>query len=258
MIYWFMQSRNTRACYLNAGQYTLEMMERTPIITRFLTMEYARARDFEQDEGAANQLAEGIRLAKQLEIFEPHSAEVCLMAAELLGNSNKYEDAMKQALSAIRLDPSFPDAYAMLGHYQFQLVMARDPRSRQLIFEAIDNFNEALKRGTQLRPDHRMEYAYALFLVGSTSPGASGRTAAGIEQGRLLWGTPVYKDLLKYIRGIYKFRKEPEKGEQLIKQLEVGMPKPAAPAPRPATAPPKPANQNTGASATTGNTPWSP
>ncbi|MHB9025248.1 MAG: O-antigen ligase family protein [Armatimonadota bacterium] len=231
---YFFLARNYRIKFLLASRETLEMVDRTPIVLRYMIMELARARDFEKPEGAAAQIDEGKRLAQRLVKFEPRSAEVRLMAAEVLAAANDFEEAMKHAMNGIRLDPGFADAYAMLAHYQFQLVKAQDPRKLQFLNESIANFTEATRRGVQLNPEHRLEYAFALFIVR--------RDAAGVEQGRGLQGTPLLDALINDLKDIYKYliahasnpqqqRQLQEKLGQLIAQLKAGAPAPLPPSP---------------------------
>ncbi len=137
------------------GLQGLKLLNRDPIIQRYLAMEFMNWGEYGKSEA----------LFTQLLTFEPRSAELHIMHAELLERQDLLPEAVNEALNAIDLDATFYDAYARLGHLQFKLANAGDPQRDQLMAGARNNFATVIAHGLMLNPNNWLDYITTLLVA---------------------------------------------------------------------------------------------
>ena len=232
-----------------AGEDGLALMERDPLLLRYMVMEYAAT-------GKDEYLAKGDALIAKLLRFEPHSSEVRVIQGELLLQEKKIGEALGVLYKAQELDPTFKEVYAKLAHDRQLLVqqtetnidkLAKEKKSTPekalamkktqmmpMIKKVIGDYAKAEELGLDLLSFDRVMYAIDLFMAGEVEK--------GIEEGVKLHetGSPDdFKQLCRALPAIYQFTGRPNAEFQRVMAQVNPPPAPAAPPPS-AQAPPAP------------------
>lgn len=213
-------SQQTQQAMLDAGKQTLQLMDREAAVLRLLVMMYTKS-------DKPGDLQEARQLVNRLESYEPMSAEVCLIAADLAEREGNLDTAINEVNRAIELDPTFSTAWAKLAHMKNEQVKRQDPNGEQLLHDVCAHYEKAMALGLELQPSDRLEYTTALLLLQ--------REKAAINAARPLRGTSQFNDLLDKIKIIYKIYKRAADGDRVIREMQGN----ATPPP---SAPPAPAN----------------
>jgi hypothetical protein len=226
--------------FMDVSARGLQLLDRDPTILR------TRIRQFQLDAKLATGTAdeEALRSAmtlahediEQLHAFEPTSAEIYLLAAEMAALQatakdanldlalSYYAEAQVQAYRATELDPTFAEAYTLLAMYQNEQVVRGSPDTPNLVPAICENYIRAERLGLHLGQADRMVYATNLFLAG--------RVREAIAQGTQL--DPALRASLKaQVRTIYRIYKRPtaelERTLKLLDADEAALTAPAGP-----------------------------
>jgi predicted Zn-dependent protease len=194
---------------------------------RMLIREYLTAGDPAQAE----------RHVAALRRLEPLSADVFVLMAEVAGHRQDRPAAERALREALRLEPTYGEVYARLGHYgleRYQAEMTRrgDPRRDPLVREIVAQFAQAAALDGGLTPEHRQEYATMLALAG--------RPEEAIAAGESLQG-PGAEALRHTLALLYRdILRDPVTGARVLAALDAAHAPPPDTTPLPFTAPPVP------------------
>ncbi|HOS44437.1 MAG TPA: hypothetical protein PK794_12140, partial [Armatimonadota bacterium] len=215
----------------------LRLLDRDPFILRDLAQQHL------QDAKIAVGLADETRLLaattrahaaiETLHRFEPFSAEVYLLEADLAGiQGMKAHDNTAAALSAYAeaevyadrattIDPTFPEAFAVLAAYQNEQVARGSADTPNLVLAICRNYARAEQLGLALSQEDLLVYATNLFLAGQVSDAI--RTGARLEPER----RAALKDQVRRIFRVYQ--RPAAEVERTLTLLDAGEPAPATP-----------------------------
>jgi len=236
-------SRNTAEYDRTATRFAavtargLRLLDRDPFILRDLAQQHL------QDAKIAVGLADETRLLaattrahaaiETLHRFEPFSAEVYLLEADLAGiQGMKAHDNTAAALSAYAeaevyadrattIDPTFPEAFAVLAAYQNEQVARGSADTPNLVLAICRNYARAEQLGLALSQEDLLVYATNLFLAGQVSDAI--RTGARLEPER----RAALKDQVRRIFRVYQ--RPAAEVERTLTLLDAGEPAPATP-----------------------------
>ena len=217
---------------VKAAEDGLALMDRDPLLLRYVIMEYATLK-------RPDELQRGDQLIAKLLRYEPNSAEVRVIAAELMMQENKPADALKVLDEAVHLDGSFKEVYAKRAHDRQVLIQQYDSdttlpaeKKRKLMDASMKlvaaDYAKAEQLGLSLMTGDQLEYTIDLFALGHTDD--------AIAEGRKLWNAqqvaPEFTQLCKELPAIYHTYHRPltEVGPVLAKMRD-GMPGQAPPSP---------------------------
>ncbi|OQA94661.1 MAG: hypothetical protein BWY25_02703 [Chloroflexi bacterium ADurb.Bin222] len=215
----------------------LRRLDRDPFILRDLVQQHL------QDAKIAVGMADSERLLaattrahtviEALHTFEPYSAEVYLLEADLAGIQgiaahddadaalSAYAEAEVYAYRATTIDPTFPEAFVVLATYQNEQVVRGSTDTPNLVPAICRNYARAEQLGLALREEDRLMYATNLFLAGQVSDAI--RVGAQLAPA----GRAVLKDQVRRIFRVYK--RSAAELERTLTLLDAGGAKPAAP-----------------------------
>ncbi len=205
---------------LEAGNHALRLMDRDPMTLRLMVMELTQS-PLKTDLQVAQ------RLADLLVRNEPHSAEAHVIAADVYErvggepeNTDQRMDFLHKAIAdaayATRLDPSFKEAWARLGHlnvsYGISYGNTLDNGGMQVLEDACSDYEHAKTLGVNLNPQDSLDYTAALIRLG--------RIPQALDTSRKMRNFPeLFNRLCNYITATYNSAGRKAEGEQLIKQL---------------------------------------
>jgi len=217
----FTEFQKTRATMYDMGRRSLALMDRDPMVLRFMIMEHNSDMGMElAHDGSVkeDELSEAQQLVQRLKKAEPMSSEVCLVAADFYELKGDIQQAVAEANNATQLDPTFADAWARLAHMKNDLVVQHDPNSDKIVEDVCTFYRKSLDLGVTLTDQHRMEYATSLFLLSRKNIAYE---KEGIEEGRPLRSNrEVFNQLKDKVRIIYKVYSKAADGERVIHALE--------------------------------------
>jgi len=255
-----------RSKMFEAGEEGIRLMDRDPLMLRYMIMEYAAA-------GTPDALKRGEVLIDKLLRYEPHSSEVRVIQSELhlqegqlhakrhedLLKAGKKEEAeleqsqygdrinaaLKDLEIAKTLDPTFREVYAKIAHdmqlkvqiieqKQYSTNPAADLEKKRkiippMIQQVVNNYATAESMGLALMPFDRLMYAIDLFMMGNIEK--------GIDQGLQLrdQGPDDFKTLCEKLPLVYQFTGRPQaEFQRVMAQLKTPPPpQPSAEQPNP-------------------------
>jgi tetratricopeptide (TPR) repeat protein len=187
-----------------AANSGLLIFERDPKLLRNLALLYINNGVVDGEKAAV--------MLKALLTYEPNSAEVRLLEARYLANAEAWDQAIDRVKTALKLDPTFPHAWAYLGEYQNEKMKLGKEKSDAIVREIVDAYARAEHFGLQLAPDDAIIYGTNLALLQKNDE--------LLRVGRTLRGTPQFDELVDKIRIIYKVFNKAADGEAIIASLK--------------------------------------
>ncbi len=178
----------------------LTLVDRSPKLLRRLAVEYTDNYAMYQDKART--------IVQSLLGFEPNSAEVLLLSARLNAANNALDQAVTDVEKALKLDPTFANAWAYMGEYKDAEMRKGRNRDDEHIKEIIADYTMAERYGLDLDPEDRVIYASNLALFR--------RADDVIYEGRFLRFTDKLQELEDKIRIIYGVYKQPQEAERII------------------------------------------
>lgn len=160
------EARTANQAMVDTANIALRLNPRDPISNRYLVMEYLSAESMSSPAAEEN-IKKARVILERVREFEPNSAEVRLMCANLALHERNPQQALQQAEAALRLDPTFCDSMLMVAHYQHLNIM-QDPVGANdagvTSESSVAFFRSALANGGRLDPTLRLSYTIELLI----------------------------------------------------------------------------------------------